>query len=214
MPSPQWRVDDSNRAHHIVEVRQRLAHSHENDVVDLLAAFAFDRDDLIDNFVRLEVARKSFQTARAKFAAVGTTHLRRDADRSPVRSRSVKGGRCRNQNRFDQILIGESKKKLSGCVTRTEHSHDFELPKGIVGQLRANRAANRSFLRMKWPDAGKSNPRSAQRDSRLPELLQRVAQFGKSNRLDINPLCHRVVYRWGRAGSNMRIFTGEVQNWL
>ena len=47
------RIDDSDRADQIIEVGQRFAHSHEHDVVDLLAALAFDRDDLIDNFVRL-----------------------------------------------------------------------------------------------------------------------------------------------------------------
>src|SRR4030081_1474708 len=46
-----------------------LAHSHKNDIVDLVAALAFHCDDLIDNLVRAQIARKSFQAARAKFAA-------------------------------------------------------------------------------------------------------------------------------------------------
>src|SRR5437660_3781733 len=75
-----WRVDDLNRTHHVLQVCQRFAHAHENDVVDLLAAFALDRDDLIDNFIWPEVAGESFKAAGAKFAAVSAADLGRNAD--------------------------------------------------------------------------------------------------------------------------------------
>ena len=74
------RINDPNRSHHVLEVRKWFAHSHENDVVDLLPAYALDRDDLIDNFVRAQVARKSFQAARAKLASVSATDLCRNAN--------------------------------------------------------------------------------------------------------------------------------------
>jgi hypothetical protein len=61
-----WRINDPNGPHHVLEVRKRFAHSHENDVVDLFPACALNRDDLIDNFVRLQIPREPFQTARAK----------------------------------------------------------------------------------------------------------------------------------------------------
>src|SRR5205814_817206 len=72
-----WRVDDSNCAHHVLQVCEGFAHSHEDNVVDLLAAFPFRRDNLIDNFVLPQIARESFQTARAKFASVSATNLAR-----------------------------------------------------------------------------------------------------------------------------------------
>src|SRR6266480_2296718 len=69
------RVDDPNRAQHIIKVGERFAHSHENNVVDLVAAFVLNRDHLIDNFVCSQIARESFQTARTKFASVSATDL-------------------------------------------------------------------------------------------------------------------------------------------
>ncbi len=54
------RVNDSNRAHHIAEVGKRFAHPHENDIVDLLPGCALDRDDLIDDFIRSQIAGKTF----------------------------------------------------------------------------------------------------------------------------------------------------------
>ena len=95
------RVNDSNRAHHVAKVGKRFTHSHENDVVDLLTACALNRDDLIDNFVRAQVAGKSFQTACTKFAAVSAPDLRGEANCPPIRAASIKRWRRWNQNSFD-----------------------------------------------------------------------------------------------------------------
>src|SRR2546430_13687593 len=84
-----WRVDDLNRAHHVLQVCEGFAHAHENDVVDLVAAFAFDRDDLVDNFARAQIAREPFQAACAKFASVSATDLGRNADCSAIRFASI-----------------------------------------------------------------------------------------------------------------------------
>src|SRR5207253_2853864 len=67
--------------------------------------FAVDRDDLIDNFVREQVARKSFQAARAKFASVSATDLRRNANCPPVRLFSIKRWRRWNQDGLDQVSV-------------------------------------------------------------------------------------------------------------
>src|SRR5437763_1375305 len=99
------RVDNSNRAHDILEVRQRLAHSHEHDVIDLLAALALDRDDLVDNLVWFQISTEPVQTARAEFAAISAADLRRNTDGSSVRPRSVERGRCRNQDRLNQAFV-------------------------------------------------------------------------------------------------------------
>src|ERR1700682_6834988 len=86
------RVDDLNGAKQVVEVGERFAHAHENDIVDLVATGAFDRGDLIDNFVCAQIARESLHTACATRAAVGTTDLRGDANSAPVRFLPVKRG--------------------------------------------------------------------------------------------------------------------------
>src|SRR5262249_26022057 len=70
-----------------------------------------------------------FQTARAKFAAVSATNLGRDTDRPTVRSPTIKRRRRRNQNRFDQISVGQTKKKLSRRVSRAEYAHNVILAK-------------------------------------------------------------------------------------
>src|ERR1700682_5989875 len=115
-------IDNANGAHQAIEIGEGFAHPHENDVVDLFAALPFDGDDLIDNFIRTQVSRKAVETARAKLAAVRATDLRRDANWQPVRSAPVKRGRGRNQNRFDQVSIAQSKQKLPRGIARSQHA--------------------------------------------------------------------------------------------
>src|ERR1051325_1579076 len=93
-----WRIYDSDGAQEVVEVRQRFTHSHENDVVDLFTALTFDRDDLIHDFIRAQISRKTIQPACAKFAAVSATDLGRNANRSTVRFFAVERRRRRDQN--------------------------------------------------------------------------------------------------------------------
>src|SRR5438128_12437746 len=87
-----WRVDDLNRTHHVLQVCERFAHSHENDVVDLLGGVALDHQDLIDDFARTQISREPLQAARAKFASVSATDLGRNADCSTIRLCAIKGG--------------------------------------------------------------------------------------------------------------------------
>src|ERR1700719_1567676 len=105
-PESPRRVDDSDCPHQLLEISERFSHSHEDDIVDLLSAGAFHRDDLIYNLVCAQIARESFQAARAKFATVRAAYLRRDADCPGVRFGAVKCWRSRDQNRFNQISIG------------------------------------------------------------------------------------------------------------
>src|SRR6202043_2627997 len=85
-PQTPRRIDDSNGAHHVLEICQRLAHSHEHDVVDLFSGLALDCNDLIDDFVRVQIPAESFQTARAKFTAISAAYLGGNADCSPIRA--------------------------------------------------------------------------------------------------------------------------------
>ena len=90
------RIDDPDRADQVAQVGERFTHSHENDIVDLFPARTLDCNDLIDNFVPAQISRKSFQAARAKFAAICAAHLRRDADREAIRFFAVKSRRGGN----------------------------------------------------------------------------------------------------------------------
>ena len=57
------RIDNADGTHDVREIGERLTHSHENNVVDLLAGGCFQRDELIDNFDRLEIARPALEPA-------------------------------------------------------------------------------------------------------------------------------------------------------
>src|SRR6185312_13505397 len=74
----------------------------------------------------VQIARETFQATRAKFASISAAHLGRDTDRPTVRSATVKGWRSRNQNGFDQISVGQTKKKLLCRVARAENAHDID----------------------------------------------------------------------------------------
>src|SRR6266404_1790361 len=196
-PEPPGRVDDANRAHHVAEVGQRFAHSHEHDVVDFLASLALDRDDLIENFVWLQVSGKSVEAARAKFAAVGASDLGRNANCPPVRTRSVKGGRGRNQNRFYQTFVYQSKKEFACGVMRTEHADDLDLAKGelfcepgpeVAGEISHVLERLDALLIQPVGNLSRSIARSAQFLDQLFQLieLERLdVRFGVPNHLRI-----------------------------
>src|SRR5436190_14403345 len=121
------RVNYPNRPECVLEIGEWLAHSHENNVVDFFASRALNCDELIDNFVCAQIARETFQAARAKFTSVSAAHLGRDTNRPTVRFPTVKCRRCRNQNGFDQIFVDQTKKEFLRRVARAEHAHDVNL---------------------------------------------------------------------------------------
>src|SRR5262249_13026800 len=100
-----WRVDNANRAQKIFQVGERLAHAHENDVIDFFSALLFYLNDLLHHLGRVEIARKTFQSAGAKFAAVSAADLARDANGPAIGRLAVQSGRRRDKDRFDQILV-------------------------------------------------------------------------------------------------------------
>src|SRR5437868_13205999 len=85
-------INDADGPEQVFIVRQRLAHAHENDVVDALIRFSLNRDDLIDNFIGVQVALPAIQTACAEFAAVGASYLSRNANRSSIRTQPIQRG--------------------------------------------------------------------------------------------------------------------------
>ena len=131
-PESPRRVDDRDGAHQVVEVGERFAHAHENDIVDLVAAGAFHRDDLIDNFVRAQISRKSVQAARAEFAAVSAANLRRDTNGPSIGARAVERGRSGNEDRFNQAFIRQTEQKFLGGIVRAQFSDDVDPVEGKV----------------------------------------------------------------------------------
>jgi hypothetical protein len=85
---------------------------------------------LIDNLVWLQIPREAIQAARAKFAPVSASDLGRNANRSPVGSRSIKRRRGRNENRIEQAFVGEAKQKFVCGVVRTQHPNDVGFAEG------------------------------------------------------------------------------------
>src|SRR5438045_9173405 len=80
------RVNYPNRLEHVFQVGERFAHPHEYNVVDRFTSRTLNCNELVNNFVCAQIARKTFQTTRAEFAAVGAAHLGRDTDRPTIRS--------------------------------------------------------------------------------------------------------------------------------
>src|SRR3954452_2559737 len=75
-----WCIDDANRVQKILQVRERLAHAHEYDVVDFFSAVLLDPDELLPHLACTEIARPAFQSARAKFAAISAPDLTGDTN--------------------------------------------------------------------------------------------------------------------------------------
>jgi len=94
-----------NRAQKIFQVGERLAHAHEDDVIDFFSAVLFYLDELLHDLGCIEIARVAFQSARAKFAAISAADLGGDANGPAIRGLAIKCGRRRNEDRFDQVLI-------------------------------------------------------------------------------------------------------------
>src|SRR5216684_3883026 len=65
-----WRIDDANRAQNVFQVGERLAHAHEDDVIDFFAALLFNLDELLHDLACIEIAGPAVQSAGAKFAAI------------------------------------------------------------------------------------------------------------------------------------------------
>ena len=107
------------------------------------AARAFDRHDLIHDFIRAQVSLPTVQTACAKFAAVGAN--RPESKRKIVRrsdARPVKRRRCGDQDRFDEISVAQTKEKFARCIFGTEDADDSTLSK--------EKQSSASFARKTW----------------------------------------------------------------
>src|SRR5437899_11494330 len=112
------RVDDANRAQNVFQVGERLAHAHEDDVIDFFAALLFNLDELLHDLACIEIAGPAVQSAGAKFAAVSAADLAGDTNGPAIRGLDIECGRRGNEERFDQDLVALSVEKYLRVVFR------------------------------------------------------------------------------------------------
>ena len=97
-------IEYFQRGHQVIVVRHRLAHSHNDEVIDGAmprpALRAFHGEHLVDNFRRFEVALKAIQPASAKGTAIRASNLRGDAQRVTIAGLAVEGGTSGDEDAF------------------------------------------------------------------------------------------------------------------
>ena len=79
-----------------------------------------DSQNLLDDFVRCQIAFPAVEAAGAEFTAIGATYLGGNAQRMPVTGVTVERRIGWNENTFDQRMIAQTPE---------------EFPRGIVGAL-------------------------------------------------------------------------------
>ena len=89
------RSEDFERRQQTVQVVERFAHAHENDVGEPLS-FG-QRPDLVEDFVRRKGVLESLSSGCTETAAHAAARLRRDAERRPVAVGDV--------GRFDEMVL-------------------------------------------------------------------------------------------------------------
>ena len=108
--------DDFQSFNQVLDVSERLAHAHKDDVVDGFSGFLFHGKHLADYFGGCQVAGKTGETRRAEFAAIGTSDLRRDADGFSGRLPTVEAFGGGYKNGFHVTTVTETEEKLAGSV--------------------------------------------------------------------------------------------------
>ena len=117
-----------------------------------------DSQNLLDDFVRCQMAFPAVEAAGAEFTAIGATYLGGNAQRMPVTGVTVERRIGWNENTFDQRMIAQTPE---------------EFPRGIVGALLT--AAGPSHARY-WDGFGKlgggaaSRPRHENRPRGHPDV--------------------------------------------
>src|SRR5690606_16438205 len=109
--------------YYIVEIEQRLAHTHENHVGDLAPFLGQSGDceaQLADDLRYREIAVKPLGRGRAKAAFQGAADLGRDAQRAPVR--------FGDENRLDGVATVKAQQPLAGSVRGALIEDDLRQP--------------------------------------------------------------------------------------
>src|SRR5207342_2629141 len=103
--------DYLNGPQKVLVICQRLSHPHEHDVIDLFSAQSLNLQNLFNNFPGLQISRPPVEPARAELASIGAANLGRDTQGSPVGRRAIKSRTGRYQDRLDERVVLEAKKK-------------------------------------------------------------------------------------------------------
>ena len=92
----------------MIEVVQRLAHAHDNDVADTTTVLAAGDDYLVDDFRRTQVADKTLPASGAEDATNRAADLGADAGSRPPRGA--------NQDAFNGVAVVELEQPLDRVV--------------------------------------------------------------------------------------------------
>ena len=124
-------VEDGEGLEEAVVVGEGLTHAHDDEVVDEAIGscrtgrtarrgatrnsrvgcathrIAFDGEDLLDDFVRLEIAFPAFEAAGTEAAAIGAADLRGDAQGVTIAGFAIERRVGRNEDAFDERMVSE-----------------------------------------------------------------------------------------------------------
>ncbi len=109
--------EPQRRIPHLVEVEERLAHPHEDEVVDRLEPPKVQH--LIEDLGRFQIPAETHRTRRAERARKGAAGLRRDADRAAAVA-------VAHQHRLDRMPVGGAEERLHRAVRGLRFGLDGE----------------------------------------------------------------------------------------
>ena len=89
-----------------------------------------DGQDLVDDFLRAQMAFPAVQTAGAKLAAVGAADLGGNAQGVAVARLAVKGGAGGDEDAFNERAVGQPPEEFLGGVARALTPRQFEARPG------------------------------------------------------------------------------------
>jgi hypothetical protein len=127
------RVDEVERLHQVGVIRERLAHAHENEIVDARFGDAFRLENLGDDFSGGEISFPTFQTARAKLAAVSAADLGGKAEGESIGAFAEKIQRRGDEDAFDVVAGAEFPKELSRGVVGALELDELERGEVVRG---------------------------------------------------------------------------------
>ena len=190
-------IQNPDSAQEVVVIRHRLAHPHENDVVDFLASQRLDPQELPHDFPGREVALPPVEPARAKFAAIRAAHLARNANRAAVGRLAVEGGGRGDQDGFNHLPVIEPEEKFSRGVRSAALPDDFHRgDRQLGGEFFAERRGqvrhvlppgNAAFVKPLQDLAGTESRFAEEPEATLPiSLIQRI-DFHAGYRLESAP---------------------------
>jgi hypothetical protein len=152
-------------AEHRVDVHQRLAHPHEDEVVDRLHAAEVQR--LVEDLRRGQVASEAHLAGRAEGAGQRAAGLRGDADRAPTVG-------VAHQDGLDGTAVAGAKQRLDGSVSRVGLAGELERrERDPLRELGAQPGRQVGHLGVGARAARRPGPGLARAEGRLARLGQR-----------------------------------------